>query len=146
MRLIPLVIASFLLIGADAPPDAVKKEMTQLQGEWSMVSGQIDAQPLPEEYVKGARRVAKGEETTVMIGGRLFMKAKFTVDPSKKPKTIDYMMTDGPTKGMTQLGIYEWDGDTVKFCFSAPGKDRPTEFTTKEGSGRVLSVWKRDKK
>jgi hypothetical protein len=44
------------------------------------------------------------------------------------------------------LGIYELDGDTVKFCFGGPGKERPTEFTTKEGSMRTLSVWKRDKK
>lgn len=145
MRPILLLTACpLLLVAGDS--DAVKKDMTQLQGEWSMVSGEIDKQPMPEALLKGSKRVAKGDETTVTIGGMLFMKAKFTVDPSKKPKTIDYMMTEGLTKGKTQLGIYELDGDTVKFCFAKPGQDRPTEFVTKEGSGRTLSVWKREKK
>jgi uncharacterized protein (TIGR03067 family) len=144
MRKMTVALAVCLLAGADE--GAVQKEMKRLEGEWSMVSGEIDRQPLPAEYVKGAKRVAKDGETTVMIGGRLFMKARYTIDPGKKPKTIDYTMTDGPTKGKTQLGIYELDGDTVKFCFAAPGKERPQDFTTKEGSGRTLSVWKRDKK
>jgi uncharacterized protein (TIGR03067 family) len=82
--------------------------------------------------------------TTITIAGKVFFKAKFTIDPTKKPRAIDYAMTEGPTKGKTHLGIYELDGDTVKFCFAAPGKDRPTEFTAKEGSQRTLSVWKRD--
>ncbi len=70
--------------------------------------------------------------------------SKYTVDPTKKPKAIDYTMTEGTTKGKTHLGIYEVNGDMVKFCFAAPDQDRPTEFTAKEGSGWTLSVWKRD--
>jgi uncharacterized protein (TIGR03067 family) len=140
------VIVVLALVGADGAQDAAKKEMTRLEGEWSMVSGEIDGQALPEELRKGAKRVAKEGETIVTINGRLFLKAKFTIDPTKKPKTIDYTFTDGPTKGKKQLGIYELDGDTVKFCFSAPDKDRPADFTAKEGSGRTLSVWKRSMK
>ncbi len=135
-----------LLVGADKDADAVKKDLAQLEGEWSMVSGEIDTMALPDEYLKNAKRVSKGDETTVTFGKMLFMKAKYTIDPTKKPKTINYIMTDGPTKGKTQLGIYELDGEKVKFCFAAPGKDRPKEFKTSEGSERVLSVWKREKK
>jgi len=145
MRVVGIALVLLALAGSGVAQDA-KKEMAQLEGEWTMVSGEIDGQSMPEEMRKTARRVVKDGETTVTIGDRLFMKAKFTVDPAKKPKTIDYTMTGGPTEGKTQLGIYELDGDTVKFCFSAPGKDRPTDFTTKEGSGRTLSVWKRAKK
>jgi uncharacterized protein (TIGR03067 family) len=146
MRVFAGVLVTVLLVGADAPQDAVKAEMARLEGEWSMVSGEIDRQPLPEEMVKTAKRVAKDGETTVTIGGQLFMKANFTVDPTKKPKAIDYEFTGGPTKGKKQLGIYELDGDTAKFCFASPGQDRPADFTTKEGSGRTLSVWKRGAK
>jgi uncharacterized protein (TIGR03067 family) len=146
MRIGMVTLAVCLLAGADSIQDTIKKEMARLEGEWSMVSGEIDGQPLPEGFVKGSKRVAKGGETTVTIGGQLFMKAKFTVDPSKKPRTIDYEMTGGPSKGKTQLGIYVLDGDMVKFCFSAPSKDRPTGFATKGGGGTTLSVWKREKK
>jgi uncharacterized protein (TIGR03067 family) len=89
--------------------------------------------------------VAKDGVTTVTIGGKPFMKAKFTIDPTKKPKTIDYMVLEGLTKGKKQLGIYELDGDTVKFCFAVPDKERPKDFTSPEGSGRTLSVWRKDR-
>jgi uncharacterized protein (TIGR03067 family) len=145
MRALGIAGVLLALAGGGVAQDA-KKEMAQLEGEWTMVSGEIDGQAMPDEMRKTAKRVVKDAETTVTIGGQLYMKAKFTIDPAKKPKTIDYTMTGGPTEGKTQLGIYELDGDTVKFCFSSPGKDRPTDFTTQAGSGRTLSVWKRAKK
>ena len=145
MRVFASLVAVVWLVGADAPADAVKKDMALLDGEWAMVSGELDGRALPEAFVKSGKRIAKDGESTVTFGDMLFMKAKLTIDPSKKPKTIDYAVNDGPTKGKTVLGIYEVDGDTVKFCFAAPDKDRPTDFTAKEGSGRTLSVWKRKK-
>jgi uncharacterized protein (TIGR03067 family) len=134
------------MVAAAAAEDATKKEMAQLEGEWSMMSGEADGMSMPDAMVKTGKRVAKDGETTITIGGQVYFKAKFTIDPAKKPKAIDYEMTEGPTKGKTHLGIYDLDGDTVKFCFAAPGKDRPTEFTSKEGSQHTLSVWKRVKK
>lgn len=125
--------------------DAAKKELAFLEGEWSMVSGEIGGQPLPEASLKTSKRVTKGNETTAIVGGQLFFKATIAIDPSKKPKTIDYTMTEGPTKGKMQYGIYELTGDTVRFCFSAPGKERPTNFTTKAGDERTSSVWKKVK-
>jgi uncharacterized protein (TIGR03067 family) len=146
MRKATPVIALLVLVSATRAQDAVTKEMAQLEGEWSMVSGEANGVSLPWETVQTGKRVAKDGETTITIGGQLYFKAKFSIDPTKTPKAIDYAMTAGPTKGKTHLGIYELDGDTVKFCFAAPGKERPTEFTAPEGSQRTLSVWKRDRK
>lgn len=125
--------------------EAVKKDLAQLQGEWSMVSGSADGQPMPDETRKEMKRLCKGDEATTTMGGEMFMKAKITIDPSKKPKTIDYQMTDGFTKSQKQLGIYEVDGDTFKSCFGKAGAARPTDFSSKPGDGRTLSVWKREK-
>jgi uncharacterized protein (TIGR03067 family) len=125
---------------------AAKKDTAQLQGEWAMSTGGRDGHTLPGDMLKNSKRVCKGDETAVVVGGQLLMKAKFTLDPSKKPKSIDYQITGGANAGKTQLGIYELDGDTVKFCFSTPGKDRPTDFATKAGDGHTSSVWKREKK
>jgi uncharacterized protein (TIGR03067 family) len=124
---------------------AVKKDLAQLQGEWSMVSGSADGQPMPDLLLKQMKRVCKGDEATVTMAGQTYIKAKFTIDPSKKPKTIDYQMTDGFTKGKNQIGIYEVEGETFKSCFGKPGAERPTDFTSKPGDGRTLSVWKREK-
>jgi len=140
------VLAVFTLsttLAADDP--ALKKDLAQLQGEWAMVSGSADGMEMPEALRQTAQRVCKGEETTVTVGGQLIMKAKFTLDPAKKPKAIDYDVLDGPTKGMKHLGIYEFEGETVKFCFAAPGDERPAEFVSKAGDRRTTSVWKRVK-
>ena len=124
---------------------AAKTDIAKLQGSWSMVSGSADGQEVPKEMLANSKRVCKGNETTVTVGGQLIMKAKFSLDASKEPKTIDYDAIDGPTKGKKHLGIYELNGDTAKFCFGAPGAERPTDFTSKPGERRTASVWKRDK-
>jgi uncharacterized protein (TIGR03067 family) len=127
------------------PSEAARKDLALLQGEWSMVSGSADGQQMPDEMRKQMKRVCKGEEATTTMGGRIFLKAKISLDPSKTPKTIDYRMIEGPTKGKTQLGIYEINGDLFKACFAKPGVERPADFSSKPGDGRTLSVWKREK-
>ena len=145
-----LPIAVLLALPAVSPSwaeenQAVKKDLALLQGEWIMVSGSADGQPMPDQMRKQMKRICKGDETTTTMAGQLFFKAKITLDPSKKPKTIDYDMTDGPTKGKKQLGIYQVEGDVFKSCFAKPNAERPTDFTSKPGDGRTLSVWKREK-
>jgi uncharacterized protein (TIGR03067 family) len=140
------IIAFAVATGWAADEKAIEKDQGQLQGEWTMISGARDGQAFPDDFMKGSKRVAKGNETTVIIGGQLLMKAKFTLEPSSKPKHIDYEVTDGANQGKSQLGIYEVTGEQVKFCFSTPGGARPTEFATKPGDGRTLSVWKKEKK
>src|SRR4030095_6083301 len=98
--------------------ETVKKDLALLQGEWSMVSGSADGQPMPEQMRAQMKRVCKGDETTTTIGGKIFLKAKIIIDPSKTPKTIDYEMTEGVTKGQKQLGIYQVNGETFKSCFA----------------------------
>src|SRR5688572_15263818 len=114
------LIATAISFAGEQENEAIKKDLAQLQGEWSMVSGTADGYPIPEQMLPNSRRVCKGDELTSTVGGQLVMKAKITIDPSKKPKTIDYQVIDGPTKGKKHLGIYEVDGDTMKSCFGAP--------------------------
>jgi uncharacterized protein (TIGR03067 family) len=68
------------------------------------------------------------------------------VDPTKKPKEIDAMDTEGPYKGKTVLGIYKLEKGEFTVCFAPPGKDRPKEFSTKSGTGELLHVWKKKDK
>jgi uncharacterized protein (TIGR03067 family) len=143
-----LVILTAIAVAAACAEDneATKKDMALLQGEWSIVTAGGGGQALPGDMLENSRRVCKGDETTVTIGGQLLMKANFTLHPTQKPKTIDYRVTAGRNAGKTQLGIYELDGDTVKFCFAAPGAARPTDFDAKGGDRQTASVWKRVKK
>ena len=137
-------MALFSVTGAlAADSDAAKKDIAALQGEWTLVSGTADGQPMPDAMIKQMKRVCKEDEVTVTMGSQLILKAKITVDPEKKPKTIDYEMTGGVNAGKKQLGIYQLDGDSFKSCFAAPGAERPTDFTSKEGDRRTLTIWKR---
>jgi uncharacterized protein (TIGR03067 family) len=143
-KLLIVTLATLAISLARAADDeAVKKDLAQLQGEWTMVSGSADGQPMPEDMRKQMKRVCKGDELTVTMGGQVYLKAKITIDPSKKPKTIDYDMTEGFSKGKKQLGIYELNGDTFKACFNSPGAERPKEL--KSGDGLTFSEWKRTK-
>ncbi len=137
------VTGSLTSFAAENP--SVTNDLAQLQGTWTMVSGSADGQAMPDEMLKQMKRVCKRDETTTTMGGQVFLKAKFTIDPSRKPKTIDYQMIDGFTKGKTQLGIYKVDGDTFKSCFAAAGDERPKDFTSQPGDKRTTSVWKREK-
>ena len=125
---------------------AVTNDLARIQGTWTMVSGERDGQGFPAEYLSNSERVVKGDETTVTVRGQLFMKAKFTLDPFKNPKTIDYAINDGPYAGQKMFGIYELDGDKLKFCLATPGKERPTGFATQPDDGQTMTVWKREAK
>jgi uncharacterized protein (TIGR03067 family) len=121
-------------------------EKDRVRGTFSMVSGTADGEAMPAMMAKGMKRVAEGNVTTVTMSGMLYMKADFSIDPMKSPKTIDYDMTGGFTAGKKQLGIYRWNGDTVTFCFASPGSARPAEFVSRAGSGVTCTDWKRDQK
>ncbi len=143
--LVGLAVVAVLTVRAQ-DNDAVKQDEAKLQGSWTMVSGERDGQAFPAEFMTNSKRIVKGDETTVTVNGGLFMKAKFTLDPSKKPKTIDYAINGGPYAGLAMHGIYELDGDKLKFCLSTPGKERPAGFATKPDDGQTISVWKRETK
>jgi uncharacterized protein (TIGR03067 family) len=116
---------------------------TEFDGEWHMISGIMDGQPMDESAVKWVKRVTLGNQTTVYAGPRAMMKVEFTSDSSKAPKTIDYVNIAGTNKGKTQYGIYELLGDRLSICVAPPGAERPAQFQSAPGDGRTLTEWKR---
>lgn len=144
LSLLAVFALTIPLARAENPaPSVADKDLAALQGEWLMVSGIADGVPIPDEMLPTSKRVCKGDEVTATVGGNLVMRAKIKLDPTAKPKTIDYDVLEGPTKGQKHLGIYEVDGDTFKSCFAAAGQKRPTDFESKAGEKRTSSVWKR---
>jgi uncharacterized protein (TIGR03067 family) len=137
--------SALLLVAADDPKDAVKKEYDKFEGTWKMESFTMDGKPAPIETFAEFRMTLKGENfTTVMPEEKT--NGTYKVDPSKSPKTIDITFTGGQRDGQTMLGVYKLDGDTYTVCLPAGGgKERPTELASKPGSGLVLEVFKRVK-
>lgn len=135
---------------ADAPKtDAAKADMAKMQGTWQMVSAEIKGNKLPAEETAKITRVIKGDKYEVRRGEQVLNQGSMTLDPGKKPKTIDAHIEvtdeDGKKKSVKILGIYELDGDTMKTCLASPEKDRPTDFVSKDDNEQNVFVWKRVK-
>ena len=137
------------LAAASAPADDkadLEKEVRRFQGAWTIESSETGGKKLPADDLKGLIVTFEGNKHTVKKGDEVIQVGTQKLDPSKSPKTIDVTMTDGPSKGMVMLGIYEFDGDTLKVCFDPQGKKRPTEFKSPAGSENFVNVHKRMKK
>jgi uncharacterized protein (TIGR03067 family) len=71
------------------------------------------------------------------------------LNPARNPREVDFIaaaVEAGKPQIMNGLGIYQWkpdDPDTVVVCFHPDGKTRPTDFSSKPGSGRVMITMKR---
>jgi uncharacterized protein (TIGR03067 family) len=133
-----------LLLGADAPKSDLDKEYERFRGTWKFVSIETDGMKVPEATFKDATLILDGEKFSYKDANGT-VHGTFSVEPAKKPKLIAITFTDGPEKGQTLLGIYDLEGDVYKVCLAVLGKGRPTEFASKQGSGHVLEILKRQK-
>jgi uncharacterized protein (TIGR03067 family) len=144
VRVLLVLAAGLGIVGSTAGDDrdAAKKELNGLQGEWALVSATRDGKDMPAERVNGYKNTVTGNKFTITSEGKTAEEGSMKLDPSKKPKDVELLLTEGKKA----LGIYELSGDTYKLCYAPPGKDRPKEFSAKKGAGYTLSVWQRKKK
>ena len=108
-----------------------------------MRSGVRNGENLFGQFVATGKRVVKSDEVTVSFGGQVFFKARFAVNPGTSPKSMDYTMLAGPDAGKQQLGIYEFEGDILRVCYSQSGSPRPTDFSSSPNDNRTIGEWTR---
>jgi uncharacterized protein (TIGR03067 family) len=117
-------------------------DQDKFQGTWKaekMTRGGMDA---PAEETEKMTIEFKGNKAIPMKDGKSEDAAEFSLDETKKPKTMDIKP---PKEDKTFLGIYELNGDTLKICFARDG-GRPEKFESPEGSMNMVIVLKRVKK
>jgi len=124
----------------------LEKELQKFQGNWNIESSETGGVAVPADQLKGFIVIFAGDKHTLKFEEKVFQEGTLKLDLSKSPKTVDVTMTEGPSKGVVMLGIYEIDGDTLKVCFDPQGKKRPTEFKSESGSQNFVNVHKRLKK
>jgi uncharacterized protein (TIGR03067 family) len=148
-----LALISLLLISfgaARAQDDAVKKELTKLEGTWELVSGVERGKPSSDHLVHNLKFVFKGNQLT-LAGDEIIAKrvGKITlkIDATTTPRCIDFdlKIKAGALQDLLLEGIYEWKGDELRLCIAEEAGNRPLGFESKEGSNRVLFVLKRHK-
>jgi uncharacterized protein (TIGR03067 family) len=122
-----------------------KDELEQLRGEWVLTSMETEGHTPAKEAIEGRTSEYRGDLLTLKSGGNVRRRSVVTVDPTRTPKAINTWDLDGPFEDQTVPGIYELKGDMLRLCFARPGEKRPTEFTTKSGSGFLFVVYRRKK-
>jgi uncharacterized protein (TIGR03067 family) len=139
MKPLWLALGCLIFLGA-APQDDVKKELAKFEGTWQPFYVEMDGKEFKGD-IKEHRLVIAGK--SFVFTGDSKMEGTITIDPSKKPPTIDTETTSGDHKGTKMVGIYEISKDRLMVCYTAAGSERPTEFRTKEKSGRFIVMYKR---
>ncbi len=134
-------------VGAeDAKGDAVKKDREAYAGTWRVVAVVANGQPVPEET---CRKITVTNDAdggwVVRVEGKAVARGTSRIDPTRSPKTIDLIPSEGEHKGETARGIYEIAGDMRKICYAPSGKPRPARFSSAPGSGHILATFKREK-
>jgi uncharacterized protein (TIGR03067 family) len=135
-----LTLAAVATAGDDG-----KKDLAQFQGDWTVAVMEEHGKKAPDDEIKDKRVQIKDDKLTVLEKDKVVLEFRFKLDAAKKPRAIDFTYLTGEDKGTTELGIYEFDGDTVKFCVNEKGKERPKEFTTRPDNELNLVVLKRKK-
>jgi uncharacterized protein (TIGR03067 family) len=133
------VAASVLGLAAGGSTANDQQGLAGLQGKWVVQtverSGQID------DSFTGAVRTIDGDQYTLARRAAPAIHGTLSLDARKQ--TFDMKPRDGEYQGRNLLGIYRLDGDSLEICFAEPGRPRPTDFTSKPGSGHILVLQRR---
>jgi uncharacterized protein (TIGR03067 family) len=141
-----MALVGLTLVGLVRGGDDVKNDLGALQGAWRIDSIQESfGKAPPEDSVKEFVVTVKEDIMKVSHKGAAGPVFKLKLDPAKSPKTVDFLHTEGPDKGKTEPGIYKIEGDTLTYCVTDFGKERPATFATKEGTRNTVFVLKKVK-
>jgi uncharacterized protein (TIGR03067 family) len=144
--LIVLTAMAAIASAEDSKDEAIKKVRKQIEGTWRIVALEIDGNKAIEEFVRKLTVVTGSDGTwSLRSEDKEITKGTSTFDATKTPKTIDFTPTDGEGKADQYLGIFEIGENTRKLCFAPPGKERPTEFSSKPDSQHILVTFEREK-
>lgn len=146
------MLIPFLLLASQAiaqAPEAKPAEnpLDRLQGKWRVVAMERDGRAAPKFHCDSLLVTHAGDRVklTSRNGAGPVVESQVRLDP-KNPKVMDLIVLDGPQKGQAMLGIYEFDGKTLKTVHTDAGaKVRPTEFEAPAGSFHSLMVLEREK-
>lgn len=130
----------------DAKDESIKKDRKLIEGTWRIVALEVNGNKSSDEDAKKLS-VVNGPDGvwSLLSEGKEVAKGTNSFDPTKKPKTIDFTITEGGGKGNVHLGIYELGEKSRKLCFAPTGKDRPTEFSSTPGNEHILVTFEREK-
>ena len=143
---VALTVVVLLLARSGSTADDKKDEkprdpdLMKLQGKWQITYHETAGE---EDTAECKWTMVVRGDTYTFTAGDLTLKGRVKIDSTKTPKQVEYA-TEEDDGVQEYVGIYELTADTYKTCDVVKGKDRPTDFKTKDPTGQV-AVWKRVK-
>jgi uncharacterized protein (TIGR03067 family) len=139
------------VLAAEDKKAAVQAELKKLAGTWKVQAVESNGRKGTDDELKGLRYVFKKDgKWELCKDDQTLARGTFTIDPTMKPKTIDFKIEESTgegAKGKKSLGIYELEGNDLKVCRDWPGEGaRPTDLSAGAESKRILGEYKRAKK
>jgi uncharacterized protein (TIGR03067 family) len=86
-------------------------DLTKLQGQWTLILGEVDGKPLPADKIPKLEIRFQGSDFEIFIPGPpedRRLKGTFTIDPAKKQIHLRFADVKGG-----EDGSYSWDGDRL---------------------------------
>lgn len=127
------------------PPDnglarAAQDDLAKFQGAWKVEALEARGQKLDPQ---GARMIFTGRTGRLEVQ-KGAMPLTFELIPSGKPKMINLVLSiQGPDDTLAP-GIYAFDGDVLRICYTTGGPSRPTAFATHPNTSELLYVLRRE--
>ena len=129
--------ATVLLVGCSSVP-LRKAVLRDVQGDWQCVNAVIDGKPLSEAKTQKLHLALTADRYKTMSGSEVLFDSTYEIDTSVRPPRISMVGTEGDLTGKVAHGIFELNGDTLRICYSMPGKTIPIRFESAPGSEAYL--------
>ena len=122
--------------------DQEPKKTSGLDGAWRLVRLETRGQSTTEQHLAAGLGVTfTGDKVALNIGVEPERTAAVRIDPSQKPKAIDFISAND----RVEKGIYLEETGLLMICVAGAGEDRPRQFATDPKNRAWLLVLKREK-
>jgi uncharacterized protein (TIGR03067 family) len=115
----------------------VKETVKRFEGTWVTISAEVNGKRASKEelqVLKGMTMTCEDSKFALKTADSpRVIKGTFTIDSGKTPKEYDASAVLGGKDGSI-IGIYEFDEDNLRICYTPSGGKRPREFSTKDGT------------
>jgi len=117
---------------AMAEDKKAEKVKSELDGIYTIVSGQRASKEIPADHLTGSVVLFEGDKVLGTDKDKKeFFAATFKIDTSTTPHKI-MMVSTTQNKGQKADGVIEIKGDTIRLAYALPGGETPTDFRTEE--------------
>jgi uncharacterized protein (TIGR03067 family) len=141
-RLLAAVAVVALAVPALAQPKDAPAAAKALNGSYTLQEVNFDGKPAPAEVTKPVTGVDIKDGTITVRSAKNDAPAKFTIDATMTPATIDIVTKEGEK---AKLGLYKVEKGELTIVFSDTGP-RPTDFSTGDGLRKMVLVKKEQPK